>query len=347
MRINTTSVLAALISAALATGCANPKSADPQKIPPPPKSAPEVPKARPVALSPQLRAQAKSVLASAGQSRDPVLRANAVEGMQRSLGTAYRAEIVAALEDESPLVRFSAEMACGYLKLDEAKPTILKLVKDTSPHGRIGAIYVLHRLGDTTHSHELERMAKDPSPSVRADTAMILGRLGEPSALKILHVMQTDRENPVLLAVAEAMWRLHDQDGLTVLIAGTVSAHPDDQIVCLLALAGPRDDRVIEHIRGQLVNDYPEVGLVAARALGELGSDEGYTIAVRGTRSTDARQRSLAAFALGAIGRSDAQITLMPLLRDRDPNVRLAGAVAILQLRAPGSDQRVSRAVFD
>ena len=37
--------------------------------------------------------------------------------------------------------------------------------------------------------------------------------------------------------------------------------------------------------------------------------------------------------ALGAIGRADAQETLATLLKDPDPDVRLAAASAILQLR--------------
>jgi HEAT repeat protein len=75
------------------------------------------------------------------------------------------------------------------------------------------------------------------------------------------------------------------------------------------------------------------VKLVAARALGLLGSDEAYVLARDTTRSNDARQRYLSALALGAIARSDAQDTLAPLLKDSDPDVRVAASAAILELR--------------
>jgi HEAT repeat protein len=77
-----------------------------------------------------------------------------------------------------------------------------------------------------------------------------------------------------------------------------------------------------------------EVALVAARAMGMLGSDEGYGIALQGAKSQDPQQRFLAALALGAIGRTDAQEPLRGLLTAQEPNVRLAAATAILQLNA-------------
>jgi HEAT repeat protein len=66
-----------------------------------------------------------------------------------------------------------------------------------------------------------------------------------------------------------------------------------------------------------------------------VGSDEGFGVAVKASKSTDPRQRVLAALALGAIGRSDAQDTLRKLLSDGDPDVRLAAATALLQLKPP------------
>jgi HEAT repeat protein len=104
-------------------------------------------------------------------------------------------------------------------------------------------------------------------------------------------------------------------------------------MIALLALAGPKDARVLGHIEGNLTADYDEVSLVAARAAGMVGSDAGYGVALRGIKSSLTRQRMLAAMAFGAIGRSDAQEYLAPLLKDEDADVRLAAATALLQLK--------------
>jgi HEAT repeat protein len=54
-----------------------------------------------------------------------------------------------------------------------------------------------------------------------------------------------------------------------------------------------------------------------------------------GARETDPKLRVLAALALGAIGRTDEQPVLRDLLNDKDPDVRIAAATAILQLTPP------------
>jgi hypothetical protein len=67
-----------------------------------------------------------------------------------------------------------------------------------------------------------------------------------------------------------------------------------------------------------------------------LGSDEGWNIAVPAVQSKDSRQRSLAALAMGSIGRTDLQPYLADLLKDPVASVRISAATGILQLRSPG-----------
>lgn len=322
-----------------AAGCVD-RAALMAKEPPRPKQAPPVPAAAKQPLDEALRASAREQIEGAMDSADPILRANGCEAAQEAMGAEASDRIVAALRDASPLVRFAAAMSAGRLRLRGAYQHLLEMIDDPDPSVRVGVRFALHRLGDTRFSHDLEKHARDPDRTVRANTALALGLTGEKSALNVLRAMVTDREPMVRIQVAEAMWMLGDEDGLNNLVEGTVSQAPDDQIVATLALARPRDQRVSEHIRGKLVSgnpelDYPEVSLVAARALGWLDSDEGYTIAMNATKSPDARQKALAALALGAIRRSDAQSALGKLLQDADPNVRLAAATAILELKPP------------
>ena len=170
---------------------------------------------------------------------------------------------------------------------------------------------------------------------VRGNTVLALGLLEEPSAAKILRILLRDNDPGVRMQAAEALWRMKDQQGLTSLVALSLSAYADEQMIGLMGLAQPRDQRVRQHVRAGLTADYPEVRLVAARAMGMLDSDEGYVIAIEGARSADARQRQLAALALGAIGRTDAQDSLQRLLKDEDQGVRLAAASAIMDLAPP------------
>lgn len=304
-----------------------------------PKSPPAVP--RPIAdpISPELRGKAKLAIEDALQSSDPILRANAIEAIQNTIGKEGADQILRGLNDREGVVRFASAMAAGTLQLAPAKPVLWEMASaDGDASVRVAARYGLHRLGEVRLSHDLEKFAIDTDRWVRANTAMVLGRLGEKSALNVLRAMSRDREREVRLQAFEAMWRLGDEEGLENLVASSISQDPSDQIVATLALAEPRDPRVSGSVYSNLTSDYDETRLAAARAVGILGSDGGYTIAMNATRAVSPRAKAMAALALGAIGRSDAQPALTRLLGDQDPNVKLAAATAILQLKPPKAE---------
>lgn len=330
-------IMAAVIAATTLAGVAGcgPKPGDGvgAKVTREPKAPPPVPPRKAEARDEALLAVATKNVLGAAKSEVPLLRAHALEAIKLAdLHEGYPA-IISGLDDKAGVVRFAACIAAGELRLPQASAGAKRLLDDPYEAVRMGAIYTLHRLGDKGYSHTFEKTAVSPEVEVRANTAVLLGMLGEPSAKKILAVMLRDSYPSVRLQAAEALWRLRDSEALEYLITATISRYPDDQMIACLALAGPRDTRVAEHLRGMLVTPYVEVNLVAARALGMLGSDEGYGTALAGLSSSDSRHRQLAVMALGSIGRMDSQRQLRPLLSDDDPEVRLAAAGAILQLK--------------
>jgi len=294
--------------------------------PPPPRQDVEVKEG--------LKEGARLQLTTAIADRDALVRMHAVEAIKEALGSGGRNQILTAFADFQPTVRFAAAMAAGELRLEEALPTLHRLLNsDKDAHVQIAVIFALHRMGDTRFSQGLETALQSSDPEVRSDAAVALGRLGEKSAVRILQPMLRDPKAETRLQAAEALWRLGDEEGLRYLVAASISRQPAHKMVAIVGLAGPRDRRVIEHVRAGLDTDYMEVALVAARALGMLGSDEAYSLASNGTKSVEPHQRYLAALALGAIGRTDAQDLLAPLLNDAETDVRLAAATAILSLR--------------
>jgi len=326
------------LSGILLSGC-GPSGPDLNaRVTPAPPSVPAPPPPRNVPLDPGLAEAARQQISRSLNSTSPDLilpRVHALEALNTLGDTTHNAQVIAAFSSPEPIVRFAGAMTAGGLRLQEAHDALLAMAEDPDFSVRVADRYALHRLGDKRLSHDLEKYARDPRKEVRANTALVLGMLGEPSALKILRRLRQDDEPLVRQQADEAMWRLGDETGLGDLVALSVSRYPDDQMIALLALAEPRDQRVGSTVRAGLLTDYIEVKLVAARALGMLDSDEGYTIALQGAASTDQRQRFMAALALGAIGRSDAQETLRRLLADDYESVRIAAAQAILQLK-PG-----------
>lgn len=318
----------------LSVGCAPTAQSKPAGRPASaPRRLPAVPAPKPQPVASELNEAARKEITAAARSRDPLVRAHALESIRQLGGSVDNIEILRGLSDPEPVVRFAAAMAAGELGLADAHQSLLKLVNDPDRTVQIAARFGLHRIGDKRFSHDFERTARDPETIVRADTAIALGLLQEPSAVKVLREMQFDGSPSVRLQAAEALWRYGVEDALKTLVGATLSAFADDQAVAYLALAGPRNPKVMSHIHGGLSSEYTQIQLIAARAAGMLGSDAGYPIALTGAKSEDAVQRALAAFAFGAIGRTDAQPVLAQLLKDTDPDVRLAAATAVLQLR--------------
>ncbi len=304
----------------------------------PPKEPP-IPRAERVEpLDPALRAAAVQELAALRQAPDPGIRAHALEAEREVLGAERASDYIEALGDPEPIVRFSAAMAVGDLKLAAARPILLSRAEDKDARVRIAIRFALHRIGMTAYSHDLEHTAHDTDPGVRGSTAMVLGRLGEKSAVAILRTMRLDPNPAVRQQAGEGLLRLGDEQGQEDMIGLIASQYPDDQMFGILALASANDNRVREHVRVGLVSDYQEVKLVAARAYAMLGgsnSDLGFVVALEGAKGDNPRQKILAAVALGAIGRTDAQPFLAPLLKDPDPDVRVAAAQGILGLAPP------------
>jgi HEAT repeat protein len=327
----TRGIVGLLLALALG-GCA---SAVDTKMPSPPPPVKPAPKYSPEALDPALRIKARDELQAQADSPDQFLRCHAIEAISDVDPVNAAPIVLKGLTDTQPSVRFAAAMAAGKMKLLEAYRPLLAMADDPNQQVEIGVRFALHRLGDTRLSHELEQFAASPDPHIRGTTAFVLGLLRDPSATPMLLRLSADRAPSVRIQAAEALWRLGDERGLKDLVAYTISAYPDDQMIALPAIAETGDQRVIQHVRGQLDSDFEEVSLAAARALGMLGSDEGWNVAVPAAHSKDPRQRSLAALAMGAIGRSDLQEYLKDLLSDPEPSVRISAATAILQLRGP------------
>ncbi|MEM8874075.1 MAG: HEAT repeat domain-containing protein [Planctomycetota bacterium] len=299
-----------------------------------PPAPPVVPAEQRVPRDMQLRGEALQLVRAAARSDRPSFRAQAIEALQLGAGRDADATILRGLRDEEPIVRFAAAMAVGALDLRSAYPDpLLRLANPREDaQVRVGAIYATTVLGDTRLTDELAALTRHTSETVRGSAVLALGLTDAPSAIEVLNGRRGDPSPAVRLQTYEALWRLGDVEARDSLISGMFSLYPDEELFCTLALAANGDRRVIVHIRPKLTSEYSYIALAASRAMGQLGSDEGYGVALQGAKSEDPQDRSLAAFAFGDIGRLDAQPYLGQLMTDADPNVRLAAASAVLKL---------------
>lgn len=326
------------------------------------KPPPGFPAQRDVPLDPALVSAARQALQDLLKSDLPSDRAHAIEGLRDTLPAEATGPVLAGLDDSNQIVRFAAAFAAGELKLVAARPKLQSMANDPDPKVRVAVRFALHVLGDSSRTADLEAYATDFGPEgkkVRGATAMVLGRLREPTAANVLRLLRVDPDDAVRQQAEESLFLLNDERAPKAIV-GYISGSkfPDDQMFGLMVLAEARRPQYRNHAReqlsfddpdarasGRLTGGYLEVALVAARALGAMGADDGYGVAMRGAKGGTPLHRALAAAAFGEIGRTDAQPYLAKLLEDAtrqqdvkpskdggESDVRAAAATAILRI---------------
>lgn len=284
----------------------------------------------------------RSVMLLERATRDeaPVVAANAIEALVKVAPESGSPQFRAALDSPSPLVRFAACIAIGDTKDRSAVAVIRRLRSDGDPRVRIGASYAAYRCGDTNAGGELSSaMRSHPDEKVRADAAWLIGRLGDRRAVRHLKAAaQSEQTAYVMAYIHGAMARLGDDAMIERLIQYTLKSDSITRLVSLqmlVELGEPRARRALLYRLGDQ-SDFIQTRLLAARALGRIGSAEGYGLASTSlieTRSDAVEQmtiRTNAALALGAIGDRRALPALAKVAEtDADPQSQVAACCAI------------------
>ncbi len=305
---------------------------------------------QPAAGPTELRALAQRYITRAATYREnPLIRAQAIESLQKTAGEKAATWFREALRDDSPGVRFAALMALGSVRHRPSETLIRLRLADPDPNVRVAAMFALRRLGDPGFIKEFDEIVRlNPNAAVRRNAVLALGRLGEPGAVVVLKKAREDKDDSVRLQALEAMALLGDKQAIQELSYYAGGSLGDRQAFALDAL-GRTGDASAASILQACLKDAPhlESRLAAAQSLGLLGYDDGFALAMAALRWNNPnpklpndpprnqimRVRTMAAFALGAIGKPEALGRLRECMEDpTDPRTQLAAATAIVQI---------------
>lgn len=294
----------------------------------------------------ELREKATAILNDAAFDADPLLRANAMEGLHEA------PELVepiarAGLMDDNLGVRYVAAMTIGKLTLKDSTVFLEPIASDSSAVVRAAVIYALRRNGVNADPTPLASMLESGNQTERAQAAYILGELGEPSAIGLLK-SAARRSSPlaskiedrlVRLQIAEALVKLGSTDSIETIRAALFPSRPEDLEATALAvqIIGNVDDR---RSRDQLIyltarsgpEQLPaEIRLLAAQSLAKLGIRRGSFIAEEYWRHENPTIRSQSAFVLGATENPANLGKLEEMFSDPVRVVRVAAAASMLR----------------
>lgn len=299
------------------------------------------------------RERAIAVIETLATHPDAQVRANAVEAASLT-ATRMLPVIEAGLGDPSAGVRSVAALAVGKERLTDLAPKVRPLLKDSSNHVRVSAIFALVQCGQDVDQTPLAAyLLEDPSPLVNRNAAYVLGELGNPTALPLLQNavrvraarVAPSQQRILQLQLAEAMIKLGDVTQKAVIRAALYPSQPEDLESAALAvqILAQLNDR--ESI-GQLVNlaayrdragqRYPaEVRLGIAAALARMGMDGAVGIADEFWQDKFEPLRAQTAFAYGELGEGKRLDRLEIMVTDASPMVQVSAAAAILRTSTP------------
>ncbi len=311
-----------------------------------------------------LRETAIARLEAAAVASDPMLRANALEGL--GLAPSRLEPLLAGgLADANPGVRSVAAVMAGRLGANALVPDIRRLLDDPSPQVRASAILSLRRLGAEVDPTPLATMLlRDSSMLVRSQAAFVLGEMGNPSGLRLLRAgakASVPRAGVAelrlfQLQVAEAMVKLGDDSQITAVRAALFPSRPEELEAMALAvqILGELGDRAsvdqlifLTAFRNEEGQPYPaEIRLAVAEALAKLGRPEGVFIAREYAGNADGFVRAQAAHVFGHAGGVEHLADLERMLGDSAGVVQVSAAAGILRV-LDRSESGLARGVRD
>lgn len=296
-------------------------------------------------------------------SDNPVVRTQAIEGIQNSPWPDAVRYIEHAMGDPHRGVRFAAAMALGKMQDGDAAPLLVAQLNDPSPAVRAAAIYALHCVGQSQHLKELAQMLLYSSEEeVRRNVALIFCELNDPGAKPLLKRALRDSDVAVRWYAYEALARAGEKEALESLVLFAHSGYGDERLIGILALGRIGDRQAVSVLRDMLGrNNAPEVKLAAIRSLGLLGMPAGQDIALglltyvpespgkeaayEPLEVRQVRVRTMAVLALAESGSPETVPAVLDRMRRDDPRVAVAAAAAVLRIASRTGSARNGTAI--
>ena len=291
-----------------------------------------------------LEERALSLLRRAAKSEDGLVRSNALEALVK-LGDEEDLPLLReAVVSEAPLVRYAGCVALGVARDKKSLRALERVMDaDSDPRVRLAAAFAVVRCGRLDAAQFLVDTLNDhPDEKMRSDAAYLIGELGDPKAARRLAIAAwRETEGEVTLQIEAAQAKLGDRAKREKLIQYALKGDAVTVLLALQSLAEIAEPAAEQALAYRLTNraDYLQSQLLAARGLGEIGSDKGYELAMKSLsysakdENETMQVRSNAALALGAIGKRAALAALRNAAEnERDARTQVAACYAICRI---------------
>lgn len=300
------------------------------------------------------REAAIDLLLHAAHEDDPLLRANAFEGLQYA-PKELQEVVELGLQDENRGVRFVAAMSLAKAGLMALASSLEPLLADDSESVRAAAIYGLRTLGKPVDPTPLASMAMSNDPEVRANAYLVLGLMANPSAIPMIEAsLGTSMRlaNPMRVKItdlqaAEALVEMGRIEEIEPIRAALFAPVEQGEITILACnMLGRLQDQQARPMLMRLITAPGnqarplEIRLAAAAALFQLDPPHEPMLAeviLTAVDDPNPWRRVQATAGLAVMPGAEAESTLIRMLQDQNPVVRTAAAASLAR-RLSGSN---------
>ena len=284
----------------------------------------------------------------------------AIEALPRTGDPQVVKPLLECLRHADDLVRSAAATALGLLADARAVEPLIAILQDRNQQVALAACGALSKLGDRLAVEPVIKLLASNSPDLRATAAETLGKLGDMQAVEALVKALQDTSRTVRENAAVSLGLLRDARALEALVTTLTDVEGSIRQAAMrsLRLIDPFWERSEQALKVVPVlqqclrsRDY-WIRQSAAEALAKLGQAQPQSTALATENDASPQKRHVAgeilkqmlsdvdrdfrqaaAEALGRMNLSDAALSLVSRLEDRDRGVQLAAARSLETLR--------------
>jgi HEAT repeat protein len=207
-----------------------------------------------------------------------------------------------------------------------------ELVTD-DPIYRVLAARVLFRAGKKETVNIITAALKDPNGGARVHAAEALGKLKYGGAKKLLHELADSPEPRLRIYVLFALASIGEKSAVPEIIKSLENQDPGVRLTAAFSLGETGERSAIPRLEKLLAQETGETNrCFVAGALLKLGLRSTYPLLLNGLKSKETAARAYSALFLGAAREKNALNDLKKLLGDKDADVRVRAAEAILEV---------------
>lgn len=290
-----------------------------------------------------------------------------------TLGSDAVEPLIGALTNKSPFTRRHAAEALGELGDARAAEPLLALVDDEHRQVQLAAMYAVGKVKDPIATEPLMVQLSAEDREFREAAAVSLGQIADPRAVPLLIDSLDDEVEAVRLQAAAALGRIQPGDRAVLANIEAVANANDEgsrraAVFALGQIGNPSSVPVLDTRLDPVAESSVKVRREAAAALGQIGNPVAIPSLVKAFGDPDWRVNYAAQAALAEMGQA-AVPPLMAVLqgddmlraryarkalvgmpappvgeleqlsRSADPNLRIAAALGLGEIKDPGARQ--------